>query len=255
MNILLCNDDGIFSEGIFVLWKALSGEHDVITVAPMSEQSASSHSITLHEPVRLKTVVRREGFTGTAVNGTPADCVKVAFARPGAADQIDCVVSGINRGHNTSNNIFYSGTVSAAAEGGMAGKPALAVSAGLMRKELAEVGEYVLAFLDRWANSRWFSPGIVLNLNYPDAPGQTPPRMEFTRQGKSYYETSLVERSDPHGNDYYWFTGRMMPDTDPASDDGCLAKGCVSVTPLRFDLTDEETLDNIKKAEENFWKE
>ncbi len=251
MKILITNDDGIFSRGIFCLWKALCDMHDVTVVAPYSEQSAVSHSITLYDPIRITPVIRKDGFTGRAVTGTPADCVKAALAH----DTFDCVISGINQGHNTSSNIFYSGTVSGASEARMSGIPSMAVSAGVNRTELDSVGAYVARFLDKWAGSEWFRPGVVMNMNYPDEPAEDPPAMRFTRQGFSYYKTSLLERKDPRGNDYYWFTGELDEDMDELSDDGCLKLGLVSVTPLEFDLTDNKTLNEIRKSEVFFGKD
>lgn len=125
--ILITNDDGIFSDGILALWQALSTIGETLVVAPNQERSASSHSITLNDPIRTQHIEIKEGFNGWSVNGTPADCVKIAV-RTLSDNLPDLVVSGINHGSNLGKNVLYSGTVSAAAEGTMLGIPSIAIS-------------------------------------------------------------------------------------------------------------------------------
>ena len=150
MNLLLANDDGIFSEGIFVLWEKLKTEHNVKIVAPLNEQSAVSHSITLFQPFRFVKIKRKNGFLGWAVEGTPADSVKVALSYLEKDTTFDCIISGINKGYNTSNNILYSGTVSAAAEGYLAGIPSIAVSTSFEGEFLEDIGDFIVEFLEKW---------------------------------------------------------------------------------------------------------
>ena len=125
--ILITNDDGIFSDGILALWQALSTIGETLVVAPNQERSASSHSITLNDPIRTQHIEIKEGFNGWSVNGTPTDCVKIAV-RTLSDNLPDLVVSGINHGSNLGKNVLYSGTVSAAAEGTMLGIPSIAIS-------------------------------------------------------------------------------------------------------------------------------
>ena len=125
--ILITNDDGILSKGIFALWEAMKEVGETYVVAPSSEKSASSHSITLSEPLRVKFLERKNGFKGWSISGTPVDCVKIAI-KTLMKEAPDLLISGINRGANLGTNIIYSGTVSAASEGTMLGIPSIAIS-------------------------------------------------------------------------------------------------------------------------------
>jgi len=254
MKILLVNDDGIYSDGIHALWKALSREHDVVVVAPLEEQSATGHAITLFHPLRIEEVQRREGFSGWGVTGTPADCVKTALTHIKKEYSFDCLISGINRGFNTSNNILYSGTVSAAAEGYMAEIPSMAVSTAFHSKRFTEIAGFISDFLPFWQESPFFKEKLVLNVNIPDLPMEKTGGIRFTHQGSSMTQTELVERTDPMGEKYYWFSGRLIPDEDLRSDDGALMKGMISMTPLKFDLTDYQALDKMRTMEDALWK-
>jgi 5'-nucleotidase len=254
MKILLVNDDGIYSDGIHALWKTLSEQNEVTVVAPLEEQSATGHAITLFHPLRIEQVSRRGGFTGWGVTGTPADCVKIALSHINEGPPFEALISGINRGFNTSNNILYSGTVSAAAEGYMAGIPSLAVSTAFHYNRSPEIARFISLFLPVWAESPFFKERLVLNVNYPDLPLDRINGVRFTRQGSSFTHTRLVERTDPMGEKYYWFSGHMVPDEEGACDDGALMKGYVSITPLKFDLTDYKALDKMRALEEPLWK-
>ena len=254
MKILLVNDDGIYSDGIHALWKELSEDNDVTVVAPLEEQSATGHAITLFHPLRIETVRRREGFSGWGVTGTPADCVKIALSHINDGPPFDALISGINRGFNTSNNILYSGTVSAAAEGYMARIPSLAVSTAFHYNRSPEIARFISLFLPFWSESPFFKEKLVLNINYPDLPLEKISGIRFTRQGSSFTHTHLVERTDPMGEKYYWFSGKMVPDDEGTSDDGALMNGAVSITPLKFDLTDYHALDKMRALEEPLWK-
>jgi len=125
--ILITNDDGIYAPGIFALWEALDALGDVTIVAPDTEKSAVGHAITISDPIRIQEITRRDGFEGSAVKGTPADCVKIAVQGIMKSPP-DVIVSGINAGANVGNNIIYSGTVSAATEGTMLNIPSMAIS-------------------------------------------------------------------------------------------------------------------------------
>ncbi len=254
MNILLVNDDGIYSDGLYVLWKNLSAEHDVTVVAPLFEQSAVSHSISIYKPVRITEIKRSAGFKGYAVEGTPADCVKTAFSQTIPHNEYDCVISGINKGYNTATNILYSGTVSAAAEGYFENVPSLAVSTSVNSPHIDDIGLFIKRFIPFWRESDHFEKKIILNINYPDRKKEAVQGIRFTRQGTSYYVTSMDERTDTMGRKYYWFAGDFVMDTDPLSDDGAIAAGYISVSPLKFDLTDYSMLATLKKHEEKLWE-
>ncbi len=254
MNILLVNDDGIYSDGIFVLWKYLSAEHNVTVVAPLFEQSAVSHSISIYKPVRITQINRSQGFEGYAVEGTPADCVKTAFSVTIPHPNYDCIISGINKGFNTATNILYSGTVSAAAEGYFVDIPAIAISTETNASCLDDIAQFLLSYIDYWRTSDFFNRKIIMNINYPDVLKDEIQGIRFTRQGTSFYKTILDERIDTMGRKYYWFSGEFMQDMDPESDDGALAQHYISVSPLKFDLTDYTMLATLKEHEGKIWE-
>ena len=239
VRILLANDDGIFARGLRTLRTALldAGFH-VRTVAPDREQSASSHSITLDRPLRIRT----HGENEWAVDGTPTDCVLVAVN--GLLDERpDVVVSGINHGPNMGEDVNYSGTVAAAFEAHILGIPSLAAS---MRDR--DHGDYeaaarfvaqLVADVDKW---KGHGRGI-LNVNFPsgEASGWGEPRI--TRLGTRHYSDEIIEKEDPRGRKYYWIGG-AEPQWEGAEDTdfAVVHGGGVSMTPLHLDITDEEAL-------------
>jgi 5'-nucleotidase len=237
MDILLTNDDGINAVGLRALYGALrEAGHTVHVVAPMTEQSAVGHAITLFSPLRV-TEVREVGFEGIGVVGTPADCVKLAVhhilpKRP------DVVVSGINAGANVGVDVLYSGTVSAATEGALAGIWALAVSVDDFRpRDLNPQARCTAAFV---ADFPWGAlPQLtVLNLNFPAGPLPYPPRICVCPQTSATYRDWYLERADPRGRPYYWLGG-VIPEelVQPGTDRALLTEGCITLTPLTFDLT------------------
>ncbi|MBN1283472.1 MAG: 5'/3'-nucleotidase SurE [Proteobacteria bacterium] len=231
--ILVSNDDGVGSKGIVVLSRALRALGRVVVVAPDKERSASSHSITLHRPLRVERLSRDE----YSADGTPTDCVLLAVhgllgQRP------DLIVSGVNHGPNLGDDVHYSGTVSVAFEGGILGIPSIAVScmgsgSGLhSAAEIAcEIGEKVLR--------RGLPRGIVLNVNVPDLPMCMIKGVSVTKQGKRNYGGVIVEKTDPRGKKYYWIGGDQSGFEDvPRSDCNAVRAGFVSITPLRVNLSD-----------------
>lgn len=247
MNILISNDDGIDSPGIFALASELKTIANVTVVAPESQMSAMGHALTISKPLRLHPFNRGGELFGYAVNGTPADCVKLAISH--VLDiKPDLVVSGINHGRNTAVNILYSGTVSAASEGMLSGVPSIAIShdshafdrdMGISAKAARKIVESTF--------KTGLKQGTLLNVNIPDLPEGHIKGIRPVRQGGSVWEDSFEKRVDPFGHDYYWFSGRYSHvDTDPYSDDQALKDGYITVTPLRFDLTDRELLSELK---------
>ncbi len=245
MRILLTNDDGIQAVGLRSLYKALvEAGHDVFCVAPVTEQSAVGHAVTIASPLRVKEF-RENGFAGLGVSGTPADCVKIGLTKLLESDP-DLVVSGINSGANVGVDILYSGTVSAATEGALMGFPALAVSYDdFSPVDLLPQGRYVVDIIKRvkWDTLPKFR---VLNLNFPKDPIENVKGLKLCPQTNASYEDWYDERKDPRGRPYYWLDGvipadRVQPDTDR----GLLTQGYVTLTPLRFDFTDHETLASL----------
>ncbi|MEZ5065426.1 MAG: 5'/3'-nucleotidase SurE [bacterium] len=242
MRILLSNDDGVLARGLRALRAAfVQAGHEVFVVAPDREQSASSHSITLDRPLRL-----REVEPGVhAVDGTPTDCVLVGMH--GLMEQRpDLVVSGINHGPNMGEDVTYSGTVAAAFEGYILGVPSLAAS---MRDR--EHGDYeaaagvVVQLAERaheWAGGR----PVILNVNFPAGPSAEWGPVCVTRLGTRRYSDELIEKVDPRGRKYYWIGG-SEPTWDEAdgTDFATVHEGGISVTPLHLDLTDERSLESL----------
>lgn len=246
MDILLTNDDGIRAVGLRALYAALvRAGHRVHVAAPMTEQSAVGHSVTLFSPLRVREVEER-GFSGLGVSGTPADCVKLALSHllPKAPDMI---VSGINAGANVGVDVLYSGTVSAATEGALAGVPALAVSVDDYHPEnLSEQAAYATELLthELWAG---FPRHCVLNLNFPAGKLSEAKGLKVCRQTRATYRDWYDERKDPRGNPYYWLCGVIPPELVSAETDrGYLSRGYITVTPLAFDLTHAAFLDTLR---------
>lgn len=240
--ILLSNDDGYLAIGLRTLRETLLPLGDVIVCAPESEQSATSHSLTLSRPLRL----RDHGSGILSLDGTPADCVYVALhsgsrvlPRPP-----DLIVSGLNHGLNLGTDVFYSGTVAAAREGALKGYPAIAASA-TRDTDYAEAGHTIRRIgeaLLREPPGR----GMLLNVNFP-AGSEWPLRK--TRLGTRVYTDTVEFRLDPRGNEYLWVGGpgaehRPMPGSDTDAFD----EGCVGVTPLRLDLYSSDDSDVTERV-------
>jgi len=247
MHILVTNDDGILAPGLMALRRALAGLGEVTVVAPTTPQSAVGHAITLMNPIRVHRVPLGDGASGYGVEGRPADCVKLALLellprRP------DLVASGVNLGANVGINVLYSGTVAAAVEGAFYGIPAVAVSiedsdavdfdgaAGIARRLI----EAVLA--------RGRDRPVLLNVNVPDL-GRGPPRgVKVVPQSLKGFAEGWERRRDPRGRTYYWMTGDQAPEEAGVdSDVAALAQRYVTVTPLRFDLTDPARIDDLRQ--------
>ena len=247
ISILLTNDDGIYADGIYALREALNGLGRVTVVAPLAEKSAVGHAITLSDPLRVQKVHRNGSFFGYAVNGTPADCVKLG-ARCLLDKKPDLVISGINQGPNTATNIIYSGTVSAAAEGAIMGMPAIAVSlTSFTIKEFSYAAKFTLQ-LARKVLRHGLPEGTLLNVNVPPLPEEEIAGVALTRQGKGRYEELYDKRIDPNKRTYYWLTGKkMILDEGEDVDDLVVEKKVVSVTPIHYELTNYSFLKEMEK--------
>jgi 5'-nucleotidase len=244
MNILVTNDDGIHAPGISALASALQAIGTVTVVAPDREQSAVSHALTLHHPLRIVQLADNR----FAIDGTPTDCVNLGIhtllpAKP------DLVVSGINRGSNLAEDVTYSGTVSAAMEATLMGVPAIAVSlvtAGSGTNYTAAAT--VVTRIAQAVMAKGLPSDTFLNVNVPDLPLAELKSPLITSQGKRQYDGMIVDKVDPRGRSYYWIgsidmTFLDLPDTDYAA----VKRGHVSVTPLHLDLTNYAALDALKR--------
>ncbi|MGA9115498.1 MAG: 5'/3'-nucleotidase SurE [Bacteroidota bacterium] len=245
-HILVSNDDGIDAPGIFALVRELKTFADVTVVAPDRQQSAVGHAITMNYPLRAVPVRRGEELFGYAVSGTPADAVKLGvrflLRRPP-----DLLMSGINHGSNTAISVIYSGTVSAATEGTILGIPSIAIS-------LTTHGEADFSYAARFGGRvarlvlrRGLPPGTLLNVNVPAVDEKRIRGVRVTRQGASTWDDTFDVRRDPANREYFWLTGRLkVTDTDPGVDEVAVRNRYVSITPIRYDLTDVAMLRKLK---------
>jgi 5'-nucleotidase len=233
--ILVSNDDGHQAAGIRALAAAMETVGDVVVVAPESEQSASSHAISIHRPLRIREV--RPGWF--AVDGTPTDCSYVGINHVLKDRRPDLMVSGINHGANLADDVTYSGTVAAAMEASLLGIPAIAFSLVARQDFAFEAAARFAASLAAAALARDLPPSTLLNVNVPAGPELRGYAM--TKLGKHSYGFDVIEKVDPRGRKYYWIGGNEYQHEDiPGSDcNAVLREGLVSVTPLQLDLTDE----------------
>lgn len=239
MDVILSNDDSIFSPGIRALASALAeAGHRTTIQAPMRQQSGVSHAITVFQPLQAQPV-QEDDFAGTGIFGTPADCVKLALAVRDTPP--DLVFSGINLGHNVGPDVFYSGTIGAAAEGAQASVPGIAVSHVNNQadwEELIAVARHAVALAEKVDWSRLASRRI-LNINYPACGIAQSRGLKLCPQSQAVWINGYDSRQDPRGAPYWWMTGKMNRDTiEPGSDIDLLEQGYITVTPLQFEHTD-----------------
>lgn len=238
MRILVSNDDGVYSKGIKALAQSLRNIADVTVVAPARERSAASHSLTLHRPLRVIKIAPQT----YAVDGTPTDAVTLGIFEI-MKHKPDLVISGINHGANLGDDVHYSGTVSAAIEGAIAGFPAIAIS--LMGRENLIFGP-AARFAVRICKKVYkegIPRGCVLNVNVPNIPQNKIKGYEWTKIGKRKYGDIIVEKIDPRGRPYYWIGGDETGFVDiQSSDCNAVLSNKISVTPLRVDMTDHAYL-------------
>jgi len=247
LRILVSNDDGITAKGIKVLALALKAIGEVTVVAPLTEQSAVGHAITMKNPLRVTPHFNNGDLFGYAVDGTPADCVKMGV-RNIMDEPPDIVISGINHGSNTAVNIIYSGTVSAAREAAIMGIPAIAISVTSHNPEYFEFAGKVAAFLAELVFKNGLKEGTCLNVNVPNLPEEKIKGIVLTRQGKSTWDDIYEERIDPYGNKYYWLTGKLIElDNNIGFDHYAVKNNYVAVTPIHFDLTDYALFEKMQK--------
>jgi 5'-nucleotidase len=247
MKILLTNDDGIQAKGLETLYDALVGIGDITVIAPSVEMSAAAHAITMTQPFRITEVHRNGSPWGIAVNGTPSDAVKLALTALLPAPP-DLVISGINQGINTGMAAIYSGTVAAASEGSFAGIPSIAVS--LASRHFKDFGP--AAQVTRILVKHLLETGkvprklTVLNVNVPPIPLDSMKGFRLTRQGLAGFRDTYERRLDPRGKEYYWLDGSgFCTDESEDADDYVVRAGYVTITPLRYDLTDYEFLESF----------
>jgi 5'/3'-nucleotidase len=247
LKILVCNDDGIDSKGIWVLSECLKEIAEVTVVAPRKEQSAVGHGITMQIPLRVIEYNKNGKFFGYAVEGTPADCVKMGV-RNIMKEAPDLVVSVINHGSNTAINIIYSGTVSAAREAAIMDIPSIAISVTNHAAKEFSFAAKIAKKLALEIAGKDLPVGTLLNVNVPDVPEEQISGIHLTKQGKSKWDDIYEQRTDPYGRNYYWLTGNLLEvDTEIETDQAAIKNNYISITPIHFDLTDYETYERMKK--------
>ena len=251
MRFLLTNDDGVNARGLKLLESiARRFSDDIWIVAPAEEQSGAGHSLTLTQPVRL----RRHDERRFSVTGTPTDAVMLALAHVMKDNPPDIVLSGINRGANLAEDVTYSGTVSAAMEGALAGVRSIALSQAYSREGMGDTVPFAAA--EAWTERVLApllevdaGPGTLINVNFPALPPEEVKGIRVCRQGlRDYGRLRIVQRTDPRGYVYYWFgLGPMVQTPGHSTDLEAIDDGFVSVSPLHLDLTHEQSLGTLKQ--------
>ena len=253
MRILLTNDDGIRAPGIIALHAALEGLGELVPIAPLTVQSATGHGITYHDPLFVEQIDVTDTFGGTAVDGRPADCVKLAITtlweeRFGAGSRPDLTISGMNSGANIGINVLYSGTVAAAMESAFLGVPSIAVS--LLIRSMPDTAWNRAAEIARHCIDRILehelAPHDVINLNLPctQTDDRPIPEMRVVPMNTAPLQEHYEQRRSPAGQEYYWAagTGLNFAHTSSGSDVEAIFEDAATVTPLTFNLTEHDTI-------------
>ncbi len=248
MKILVTNDDGIYSSGIFELWNVAKEFGDVTVVAPSTQKSAVGHGITIDNPLYITKIDRGNGFKGNSVSGTPVDCVKLGIKKLTKSIP-NMVLSGINIGSNLGNNIIYSGTVASAIEGAVSGIPSIAFSLDSFSPNSFETSKAVVyKVLKLLINNMPPPTGTILNVNIPDCKLEDLKGYRFTIQGKQYFDDNFDERIDPRGRKYYWMTGKIVDNDEDLECDGFAVKNnYASITPINFEMSNIDYFNELKK--------
>lgn len=246
--ILITNDDGITAPGIRALVNAVKHLGEIIVVAPDAPQSAMGHAITISKPLRLAKTDLYGDIVSYQCSGTPADCVKLAVDKV-MHRKPDLLLSGINHGSNSSINVIYSGTMSAAVEGAIEGIPA----AGISLCDFAYEADFTLAAniaaqVAQNILKEGLPNGVLLNVNVPKIQQADLKGIKICRQANAKWKEEFDERMDPNGRKYYWLTGKFVNlDNAQDTDEWALANNYVSVVPVQFDLTAHHAIVNLNQ--------
>lgn len=245
MHILVSNDDGILAPGLALLADACQAVGTVTIVAPDREQSGTSHSLTMHRPVRPA----RRPDGSWQVDGTPTDCVLLALGTL-MPERPAFVFSGVNHGPNMGEDVLYSGTVSAAMEGVTLGVPSVAVSFAGPSNDIETMESYrdiLRRLVRRIVQVESFPPSTVLNINLPRCGAPEVKGIKVTALGSRYFQDSLTRMKDPWGKEIYWIGGGTIHWTgDAESDHSVVADGYISITPLHLDLTNYKLIETVR---------
>ncbi|MDP1802149.1 MAG: 5'/3'-nucleotidase SurE [Bacteroidota bacterium] len=242
--ILVTNDDGIFAPGIQALAKIAAKFGDIVVVAPDKPQSGMGHAITINATLRIQKTNFHNALQEFSCTGTPVDCVKMAVnhilkKRP------DLVISGINHGSNSSINVIYSGTMSAAIEGALEGTPSIGFSLCdyAMEADFSQAEKFIEKIIAQTLKNK-MPKGVCLNVNIPKLNADEIKGIKVVRQAKANWVERFDERKDPYGREYYWLTGEFV-NFEPESldtDEWALSNGYISVVPTQADLTAHSAL-------------
>jgi 5'-nucleotidase len=250
--ILVTNDDGIYAPGITALAKIASRYGRIVVVAPDKPQSGMGHAITINSTLRIQKSNYHNAELEYSCSGTPVDCVKMAInhilkRRP------DMILSGINHGSNSSINVIYSGTMSAAIEGALERTPSIGFSLCdyAMEADFTQADKLISRIIERNLKQR-MPEGVCLNVNIPRLRSEDFKGIKVVRQARANWVERFEERKDPYGREYYWLTGEFV-NFEPESndtDEWALANGYISVVPTHSDLTAHHYLEHLKHHEQ-----
>lgn len=247
MRLLLTNDDGVYAQGLHALAKELEKDYELLIVAPEDQRSATSHAITITKPIIVKKVdlpeIKSEAYS---VSGTPADCVRVALEKL-ANGKIDMVFSGTNMGVNLGADVLYSGTVSAAIEANIYGVPSIAVSAELKdEKGYYEVAAKYAKYVLEKAKENFIRDKIILSINVPCLEEEKVKGIKVCKIGGVVYDYYFMENDNDNGDIRMQIKGRKDVKLKEGTDRYYLKEGYVTVTPLHYDLTNFELVEEMK---------
>ncbi len=247
MKIALTNDDGIYAIGLRAIYKALiNAGHEVFVIAPMNEQSAVGHAITILSPLRVS-FIDESDFKGFGIFGTPTDCVKLGLSEL-LEEKPDLVVSGINAGANVGPDILYSGTVAAATEAAHLGFPSVAVSYNSFKAtDLSEHAKFAVEVIEK-IPFKEIPQRRVMNLNLPACPMSECKGLKLCEQTSAIWKDWYHKREDPRGRAYWWLDGDIpKEDVVAGTDKGLVLEGYATLTPLKFEFTDKELLAKMQR--------
>jgi len=248
--ILVTNDDGISAKGIFSLVEAVRSFGDVVILAPDKPQSGMGHAITMNHPLRLDRSVLFPELEAYTCSGTPVDCVKLGIYEI-LKRKPDLLVSGINHGANTSTNVLYSGTMSAAVEGAMENIPSVGFSLCNYdaNADFSVAKHVVLEVVSKMLNGD-FPENICLNVNIPDVAIEELKGIKICRQANAFWEDRFDKRFDQFGKPYYWLTGEFeTTENDSDTDLYAIEHGFASIVPTQFDMTSYSAINALKNWE------
>ena len=248
--IFLTNDDSYRSKGFAAAIEVARQFGRVIAIAPDAPQSGMSQAITIYNPLYLRKVREEEGVLVYSLNGTPVDCVKMAFDHLFINEKVDLIISGINHGSNAAVNVLYSGTMGAAIEAAFYNIPSIGLSLTDhdLDADFEGAVKYGTQIVKAVLESKNLPKPICLNVNVPNIPCGEIKGIRLSRQTKGYWREEFYKRTDPHGREYFWLTGAFSnaePNAED-TDEWALANGYVSVVPVQVDMTAYNQMDYLK---------